>query len=105
MPKLKAGHISPTPQEDAAINAGIAIDPDNPEWTDEDFHRAIPFDALPASLQAKLRAVRGPGKKPAKVQTAIRFDPDVLAALRATGHGWQTRVNEVMRDWVARRTT
>jgi uncharacterized protein (DUF4415 family) len=36
-----------------------------------------------------------------KVQTAIRFDPDVLAALRATGRGWQTRVNEVMREWVA----
>jgi uncharacterized protein (DUF4415 family) len=32
----------------------------------------------------------------------IRFDPDVLAALRATGRGWQTKVNDVMRDWVAR---
>jgi len=36
-----------------------------------------------------------------KVQTAIRFDPDVLAALRATGRGWQTKVNDVMHDWMA----
>lgn len=35
-----------------------------------------------------------------KEQVAIRFDRDVLAALRATGPGWQTRVNEAMREWV-----
>ena len=35
-----------------------------------------------------------------KVQTAIRFDKDVLAALKATGAGWQTRVNDTMRDWL-----
>ncbi len=43
---------------------------------------------------------RGPNKNPVKQQTAIRFDPDVLAGLRATGKGWQTRVNEVMREWL-----
>jgi uncharacterized protein (DUF4415 family) len=37
-----------------------------------------------------------------KEKTSIRFDSDVLAALRATGRGWQTRVNDVMREWVAR---
>lgn len=35
-----------------------------------------------------------------KVQTAIRFDADVLAGLKATGKGWQTRVNEAMREWL-----
>jgi len=35
-----------------------------------------------------------------KQQVAIRFDRDVLAALRATGPGWQTRVNDAMREWV-----
>ena len=77
------------------------IDDENPEWTEEDFRLAVPFSALPASLQATLRRARGPGKKPAKVQTAIRFDPEVLSALRATGRGWQTRVNDVMKQWVA----
>ena len=35
-----------------------------------------------------------------KIQTAIRFDEDVLIGLRATGKGWQTRVNDVMREWL-----
>jgi uncharacterized protein (DUF4415 family) len=32
-------------------------------------------------------------KEPVK----LRLDPDVLAALRATGDGWQTRINEMLR--------
>jgi len=65
------------------------------------FRESVTLSGLPESLQAKLRRMRGPGKKPAKVQTAIRFDPEVLAALKSTGRGWQTRVNDVMKEWVA----
>jgi uncharacterized protein (DUF4415 family) len=35
-----------------------------------------------------------------KVPTTIRFDADALAALKATGPGWQTRVNAAVREWV-----
>ncbi|MFA5664336.1 BrnA antitoxin family protein [Castellaniella sp.] len=35
-----------------------------------------------------------------KVPTTIRFDPDVLEGLRATGRGWQTRANDALRDWL-----
>jgi len=76
------------------------IDNDNPEWKAEDFDKAVPLSGLPKSLQSKLRRVRGPNRLPTKKQTAIRFDEDVLAALRATGKGWQTRVNDVMREWL-----
>ena len=55
----------------------------------------------PKQIEARVAARRGrpvgSTKAAPKVQTAIRFDPDVLAALRATGDGWQTRVNDVMR--------
>jgi uncharacterized protein (DUF4415 family) len=43
-----------------------------------------PFSALPVSLQTK---------EPVK----IRLDADVLQALRATGDGWQTRINDTLR--------
>ena len=46
----------------------------------------------------------GTVKADSKVQTAIRFDQDVLAALKATGAGWQTRVNDTMRDWLRSRS-
>jgi len=42
----------------------------------------------------------GSVKADSKQAVKLRFDPDVLAALRATGRGWQTRVNDVMREWV-----
>jgi uncharacterized protein (DUF4415 family) len=48
-------------------------------------------------------AARKPGrpagtvKTDAKVSTTIRFDADVLAALKASGRGWQTRANDLLR--------
>jgi uncharacterized protein (DUF4415 family) len=44
--------------------------------------------------------VRGPNKRPRKEQVAIRYSPDVLAAFRATGRGWQTRMNDALREWL-----
>ena len=41
-----------------------------------------------------------PPKDTTKVLTTLRLDPDVVAGLRATGSGWQTRVNDAMREWL-----
>ena len=49
------------------------------------------------------RRGRGPQKSPRKQPTTIRFDADVLSALKATGPGWQTRVNDAMREWLKAR--
>jgi uncharacterized protein (DUF4415 family) len=54
-----------------------------------------------ASTIAALRRTRGPAKKPAKEQVAIRLDPDLVGALRASGPGWQTRVNAALKEWLA----
>jgi uncharacterized protein (DUF4415 family) len=58
--------------------------------------------ALYAGLLAmnKKRGERGAQKSPTKVPTTIRFDADILDALKASGRGWQTRVNEAMREWL-----
>jgi uncharacterized protein (DUF4415 family) len=40
---------------------------------------------------------RGSQKAPTKVSTTIRLDADLLEALKATGEGWQTRVNALVR--------
>lgn len=86
------------------------IDADNPEWTAEDFARARPASqVLPELFAAKtVQAMLKPrGRPPAalvKERITIRLDPDVLAAFRATGRGWQTRVNDAMREWVKTHT-
>jgi uncharacterized protein (DUF4415 family) len=49
-----------------------------------------------------LRQFRGPNKRPVKEQVAIRLDQELVNALRASGPGWQTRVNAVLKDWMAK---
>ncbi len=89
MPKLKPRTIVPTRKEDAAINAGIAADPDTYE--------------LPAKEFAQLRPARGrPKLEQPKAALTMRVDADVLAALKASGPGWQTRVNALLRRAVKR---
>ena len=43
---------------------------------------------------------RGPGKRPPKEVINIRLSPEVLSAFRATGIGWQTRVDGALQDWL-----
>ena len=35
-----------------------------------------------------------------KEHVNLRLDPDVVAAFRATGRGWQTRLNTALKDWL-----
>jgi len=55
--------------------------------------------ALPASLRCKL-GVRGPQKAPTKERISIRLSRDVVQSFRATGEGWQTRVDAALQDWL-----
>ena len=58
-----------------------------------------PFSELPQSLQTKLRG--RPKAASPKEAVKIRLDADVLAALRASGDGWQTRINDTLRASLA----
>ena len=79
------------------------IDDDNPEWTDEMFARAMSFSDLPHSLQDTLSSrKRGPQKAPVKQQVTLRLSQDVLERFRATGSGWQTRIDVALKEWLAR---
>ena len=40
-------------------------------------------------------------KDDAKQAVTVRYSPDVLAAFRATGAGWQTRMNDALKDWLS----
>lgn len=54
-------------------------------------------------MQAGIASYRRQRGRPAgsdKESTTIRFDRDVLAAFRAAGPGWQTRMNAALRDWL-----
>jgi len=69
------------------------------EITASDLKNAMPFSALPETVQSVLRT-RGPQKAPTKEQISIRLSRDVLDGFRAFGDGWQTRMDAALRDWL-----
>lgn len=78
-------------------------DKNNPPTRPEDWDDAIvshSYEELREKL-AERRRMRGPQKEPTKEQVAIRFSPKVLAYFRATGKGWQTRMNAALEEWIA----
>ena len=94
MPKLKPTHISVTDTEDAAITAAAMSDPD-----------AMPFtDAQWAAVKPNVRTGR-PKAEVTKERITIRLSRDVVTQFRATGVGWQTRMDSALRQYIAEHPT
>ncbi|MBT3196099.1 MAG: BrnA antitoxin family protein [Gammaproteobacteria bacterium] len=87
MPKLKPGTIIPTDEEDTAINDGIVADPDTYELSSEEFKQ--------------LRPVGRPKSENKKVLLSVRYSQEVVEYFKSTGKGWQTRMNEVLQEYIA----
>lgn len=86
--KSKSGRIFnlPTDEEEVAINAGVISDPDTYELSDVDF--------------SQLKPVGRPKSDSPKMPINIRLSPEVLAYFRETGKGWQTRMDNVLKEYV-----
>lgn len=69
-----------------------------------DLARGANLSTLPRSLQGRLRKIgeRGPQKTPTKKLVSLRLSPEVLAHYKASGPGWQTRIDQVLKRAVAR---
>lgn len=78
--------IRPTDIEDEQISAAALADQDNPPLKDAEL---MQFRRGPGRPQ-------GSGKKE---QVTLRLDAEILEQFRATGNGWQTRINDALRDW------
>ena len=83
------------------------IDDEAPEAKAEWFERARPAkNVLPGLVGRKaattlLKPKRGrPPLANPKEHLNIRLDADVVGAFRQTGVGWQTRLNDALRDWL-----
>ncbi len=87
--KSKSGRTFklPSEEEEAAINAGIAVDSDARELSDEEFK--------------KLRPVGRPKAEKTKEPVSIRLSNEVTDYFRSFGKGWQTRIDDVLKDYVS----
>ncbi len=72
-------------------------DKENPEWTKEDFARARSLGDFPDMQRAVKHALRGRPAGRTKQAVTLSLDSDVVASLRGSGKGWQTRVNDLLR--------
>ena len=77
-----------TPEEDANITAAAEADPDVLPYSDAEMAVLEPRMGRPKSINRKR-------------STTIRFDEDILEAFKATGPGWQTRMNAALKEWLA----
>jgi uncharacterized protein (DUF4415 family) len=68
---------------------------DAPEITEEWIEEADLYNG-----EKLVRRGRGPQQTPTKQAVSIRLSPEVLDYFRATGKGWQTRLDEVLKGYV-----
>jgi len=93
---------TPNAAEDKAIDDGVAQDTDVQELDESFFANAKPanevlgHEFIEAFKRSRGRP-RGSVAEQTKEKVNLRLDPDVLEALRASGRGWQTRVNDLLR--------
>lgn len=80
----------PTVEEDQLITAAAESDPDALPLTDDQMRKMVP-----------IRVVRGRPKVANKKQlVSIRYSPEVIDYFKASGAGWQARMDAVLKEYV-----
>ena len=87
--KSKSGRMieMPTDEEDKVINQGIANDSETYELSKKEFKQ--------------LRPVGRPVADVIKDRITIRLSKDVTDYFRATGRGWQTRIDSALKEYIS----
>ena len=89
----KPAHISQKDWDEAAL----------PEWTKGDVDQAVPFkDAHPVTFETWKRGRGRPKVARPKVKVGWRLSADVVDAVKATGKGYNVRVETVLREAIAK---
>ena len=86
--------VMPTLAEDKEITAAAKADPDAQPLTSKQLKTMVP-----------MRALRGrPRSASTKKLVSMRYSPEVLKYFRSTGEGWQSRIDKVLREYIARQS-
>lgn len=83
---------------------------DNPPLTQQELANMRPIEevlpwlheaALKAKEDKRKRGERGKQKAPTKIYVNIGFDKDIIEQFKAGGRGWQTRINDALKQSLA----
>ncbi len=83
----------PSVAEDKIIRAAAKADPDAQPLTPKQLAAMVPA----------AKALRGrPKSDNRKLLVSVRYSPEVVSYFKSTGEGWQSRMDGVLLDYVAR---
>ena len=84
------------------MEAAMAAAPERVNDSDcpYDPNDATSVAAFWAKGTVRLPGQRGAQKRPTKVALTVRYSPEIVAYFKATGDGWQTRMNDALQEYV-----
>jgi uncharacterized protein (DUF4415 family) len=71
------------------------------ELTSDDMKQFKPASEVLPDVVQGFKNVRGKQVSPTKIKTTVRFSPEVIEYFKSTGDGWQTRMDNVLKEYVA----
>ena len=106
-----AGSSKKFPTSQAEVEAAIARAPgkdrlltarEEARWSTGIMVNGGGYEAVRKDVAAKRRpGQRGPQVAPTKQLVSVRYSPEVLAFFKASGTGWQSRMDDALKQWVS----
>jgi uncharacterized protein (DUF4415 family) len=105
---MKSGTTSkPFPMKPEEITSAITTAPERVHDPESPYDPNDPAEVEAFWKDATVRrpGQRGPGKRAKKVLLSVRYSPEVVEYFKSTGEGWQTRMDEALKEWMASHRT
>src|SRR5579864_2744118 len=103
---MKRGVFSkPFPSSPEEVEAVVAAAPERVHDPESPYDPSDPaaVETFWRSATVRRPGERGPGRKAKKILLSVRYSSEVVEHFRSTGEGWQTRMDNALREWVAAR--
>jgi uncharacterized protein (DUF4415 family) len=101
---MKSGTTSkPFPRKPEEIASVIATAPERAHDPESPYDPNDPaaVGAFWKNATVRRPGQRGLGRRAKKVLLSVRYSPEVVEYFKSTGEGWQTRMDEALKEWMA----
>jgi uncharacterized protein (DUF4415 family) len=98
--KISAVNVTDWAKVAALTDDEIICDDDSPATTEADWNGAFVCRSAEELHTEVVQRTRAANKNPLKELVAIHYESEVLEKFRATGKGWQSRMNDALKEWL-----
>lgn len=95
--------LKPFPKTAKEIASAIEAAPERIHDPESPYDPADPqaVEAFWKGSSVRRPGQRGAGKKAKKILLSVRYSPEVVHYFKSTGDGWQTRMDDALKEWLA----